>query len=95
MEIKRTTEIVVETERRFVVHQTEHTEQIVCPVCAELMLTAEQAAGVFDISHRAVFQLVERGMVHFAETQAGVLFVCPSSVAAVCSVKKEIAGEVL
>lgn len=95
MEIKRTTEIVVETERRFVIHQTAHTEQIACPDCSELMVTAEQAAGVFDISHRAVFQLVEHGMVHFAETQAGVLFVCPQSLSAICSIKKEIAGEVL
>lgn len=95
MEIKRTTEIVVETERRFVVHQPEHTEQILCSKCADLMLTAEQAAAVFDISHRAIYQLVENGTAHFAETEAGVLFVCPRSLADVCRVKGRITGESL
>jgi len=81
MEIKRTTEILIETERRFVVHHPEHAEQIVCAHCAELMLTAEQTAIVFKISHRAVYQLVEQGTLHFVETEAGVLFVCPRSLA--------------
>ncbi|PYS70052.1 MAG: hypothetical protein DMF69_14875 [Acidobacteria bacterium] len=81
MEIKRTTEILVETERRLVVHQPEHVEHIVCSSCNELMVTTEQAAIILDLSHRAIYQLVENGTAHFAETDTGVLFVCPNSLA--------------
>ena len=45
MEIKRTTEIVVKKNRRFVVRQQEHTEQVFCSSCCESMLTAEQTAA--------------------------------------------------
>jgi hypothetical protein len=79
MEIKRTTEILVETERRYVVHQPDNVEQVFCPGCNELMITAEQAAVIFELSHRTVYQLVENGTAHFTETETGVLFVCPNS----------------
>lgn len=85
MEIKRTTEIFVETERRFVVHQPEHAEQIFCPNCAESMLTAEQVAVVFDISRRAVYQFIENGTAHFVETETGAVMICASSLAAILS----------
>ena len=87
MEIKRTTEIVVEKKRRFVVRQQEHPEQVFCSSCSESMLTAEQAAAVFAVSRRAVYQMVENGTVHFTETGAGVLFICPGSLADICNIK--------
>ena len=95
MEIKRTTEIVVESERRYVVHHPENSELIICPSCSETMVTAEQAAIVLALSHRAVFQLVENGSVHFAETENGVLFVCLRSLAEAWLVVRKLAGEVL
>jgi hypothetical protein len=95
MEIKRTTEIVVETERRYVIHQADHIEQVSCSICNVLMFTAEQVAVVFDLSHRAVYQLVENGTAHFAETETGALFVCPNSFANLVAVKKTLTGEVL
>ena len=79
MKLKRTTEILVETERRYVVHQPDHIEQVICSTCNESMITAEQAAVLFDLRHRAVYQLVENGTAHFVETETGVLFVCPKS----------------
>ncbi len=95
MEIKRTTEILVETERRYVVHQPDQFEPVFCSICNELMITAEQAAVVFDLSNRAVYQLVENGTPHFAESETGALFVCPNSLADLVSTKKKITGEVL
>ena len=95
MEIKRTTQVVVETERRYVVHQPEHTESIICSSCNEVMLPAEQAAMVFDLSTRKVYQLVEKGTTHFVETETGTLFVCLPSLAESCSTKERITGEVL
>lgn len=80
MELKRTTEIFVETNRRFVIRQPEESaEQIVCPNCAEPMLAAEQIAQIFGISQRRIFQLVETGGAHFAETNAGAVIICPAS----------------
>jgi hypothetical protein len=95
MEIKRTTQVVVETERRYVVHQPEHTETVICSSCSEVMLAAEQAALVLDLSNRTVYQLVEKGTAHFVETETGALFVCLRSLAEGCSTSERITGESL
>ena len=79
MEIKRSTEISVEKTRRFVIRQPETNELISCPVCGELMLTAEAAAALFHIKYRRVYQLIEANAAHFTETETGAMFVCPQS----------------
>ena len=93
MEFKRTTEIFVETNRRFVIRQPESAEQIACPNCAEPMLAAEQIARILGVSQRRIFQLVETGAVHFAETETGILLICPNSLAEILANLKEIKGE--
>lgn len=82
MELKRTTEIFVETKRRFVIHQPESGEPVYCPACDQQMLAAEQAAALFHINCRSVYRLIEAGAAHFAETATGAALVCPSSLAA-------------
>ena len=82
MEIKRTTEIFVETNKRFVIHQPDTTEQFFCPNCNEPMLGVEATAALFGISHRAVYRLIEQNAAHFAETVSGAAMLCPSSLAA-------------
>ena len=79
MEFKRKTEFFVETSRRLVIHQPESSEQFFCPQCSEPMLTAEQTASLLDVSHRAIYQMVENGTSHFLETETGVLMVCPNA----------------
>lgn len=79
MEIKRTTEISIEKTRRFVIRQPETDATISCPTCNEPMLSAEAAATLFHIRCRLVYQIVEAGATHFLETEAGAMFVCPSS----------------
>jgi hypothetical protein len=59
------------------------------------MLPAEQAAVVFNLSNRAVYQLVEKGITHFVETERGELFVCLRSLAEGCSTRERLIGEVL
>jgi hypothetical protein len=81
MEITRTTDIWVETKRRFFVHQTQSNEQLLCASCAGQMITAEVSAALLGISRRLVYRLVEAEIVHFSETEAGVIFVCPDSFA--------------
>jgi len=79
MEIKRSIEISVEKTRRFVIRQPEADETLLCPVCGELMLTAEAAAVLFRVKCRLVYQIIEADAAHFLETETGAMFVCPSS----------------
>lgn len=81
MEITHTTDILVETKRRFIIRQPQTEERIVCPNCGELMLTIERTAVLLSVSQLAVFRLIETSAAHFIETGAGVLFVCPNSLA--------------
>lgn len=73
------TEISVEKTRRFIIRLPETDKTIRCPACGEVMLTAETAAVLFRVKCRLVYQLVELGAAHFVETEAGAMFVCPSS----------------
>ena len=93
MEFKRTTEIIVATSRRVVIRQPETAEQYLCPRCDEAMLAAEQIAVAFGLSRRAVYQIVESGAAHFAETETGILLVCPNSLAETLAPSTELKGE--
>jgi predicted RNA-binding Zn-ribbon protein involved in translation (DUF1610 family) len=44
MEIKRRTEILIETSRQIVVGDSESSEHFTCPQCGNQMVTAEHAA---------------------------------------------------
>ncbi|MCY7348045.1 MAG: hypothetical protein LH614_17775 [Pyrinomonadaceae bacterium] len=95
MEIKRTTEIFVETNRRLVIRQPESAEHFLCPNCNDAMLAAEQIAVVFGISRRAVYQIIETEAAHFVETETGFLLVCPNSLAKILANRTETLGEKL
>ncbi|HEX8265437.1 MAG TPA: hypothetical protein VF596_08535 [Pyrinomonadaceae bacterium] len=81
MEIKRTIEIFIETERRSIVCQSERGEQTFCPGCGEMMLTSEQAAAALETNCRTVFRMVESGSIHFSETKTGSVMICLPSLA--------------
>lgn len=82
MAIKRTTEIFIEATRRFVVCQSESSEQVACQVCGSPMLAAERLAVLSGVSRRAVYQSIETGKTHFVETETGAVLICPPSFAA-------------
>ena len=82
MEIKRKIEITLETNKRCIVRLPDDWDEgIFCPQCetVELLISAEQAAAFFNISRRTVYRLADNGSLHFVETDAGAVFVCPSS----------------
>ncbi len=81
MKIKRSTEIIIETNRKFVIRGADSAEQIFCLACSEVLIGIEAAPALFGISQLAVFRLVEQKAVHFAETEAGAVMLCPSSLA--------------
>lgn len=94
MESKRILEIFVTTQRTFTVRPTgPDIAPPICPQCAAPMVLAEQAAMGCGLSRRTLYQLVERGAVHFLETEAGWLWVCPPSLAALAAPHPH--GEVL
>lgn len=80
MEIKRKFEWQVATKRRFIVHLSSTKQQIFCPECGEPMLTAEQTAGVFGITQRSIFQIIETKPTHFTELDS-VVMICLDSLA--------------
>ena len=83
MEIKRKFEMLVATNRRYIVHQSTPGKQIACAECGEPMLTTEQAAGLFDIKQRRIFQIIENEAAHFTENATGVVMICMTSLAEV------------
>lgn len=83
MEIKRKFEMSVATNRRYIIRQAASVKQIACAECGEPMLTAEQAANLFDIKQRRIFQIIEAQAAHFTEIETGAVIICLSSLAAV------------
>ena len=76
MEIKRTTEILVETRRRFVIVQPENVGRILCPRCAGQMIEPETAASLLAVSRRYIYRQIEKPDAHFVETETGIVLVC-------------------
>ena len=72
-------EIVVETTRRVTLRRPGAEPAARCGQCSELLVPTEAAVAVTGLSSRAIHRLVEAGEVHFAETPAGALLVCPNS----------------
>jgi len=83
MEIKRRTEILIETQRQIVVHDSDSSGRFTCPQCGETMLAAEHAAVVFGISRRAAYQFIERENAHFVEIETGAVMLCLPSLTAI------------
>ncbi len=83
MEIKRKFEMLVATNRRYVIRQSTPGGQIACAECGEPMLMTEQAAKIFGIKQRRIFQIIETEAAHFTEIEAGAAMVCLTSLAEV------------
>ena len=83
MEIKRKISMSQKTDRRFIIRSTKNLEQIECAECDSKMLPVEKVAALFEIKQREIFQFIEKGLVHFVETQNSSVMVCLSSVSIV------------
>ncbi len=81
MEIKRKFEMLVATNRRYIIRQSPSVAQIACAECGEPMLRVEQAANIFGIKQRRIFQIIETEAAHFTETEAGAVMICITSLA--------------
>lgn len=85
MKTKKTTLIFTETHEALSVRLNlgaqPHRPSLLCEVCATEtpLLTPEEAAPRAGLSVRAVYRLVEDGLLHFKETPDGLLLVCPAN----------------
>ena len=84
MKTKKRTLIVQETHEvlsvRRIVDAPPRRAPAWCRECAgEVpLLTPEEAALATGVGARAVYRLVEAGLIHFQETPDGLLLVCPN-----------------
>jgi hypothetical protein len=76
---KRRLEIVIETERRVSFRRFSPLPPTLCEQCSGPMVFVEQVVAATGLSSRAIHRLVETGEIHFAETPAGALLICPNS----------------
>ncbi|MBP6004132.1 MAG: hypothetical protein KA746_11920 [Pyrinomonadaceae bacterium] len=83
MQIKREFEITSCSSRRIIIRQApDEATSVICAKCGEPMVAAGQAAKLLGIGQRRIFQIIENGAVHFAETESGVAIICLKSLAA-------------
>ena len=76
---RRRTVTTIETrEVLFVRRLVPETPALPCAECADAagMLTPQEAARRAGVTQRTIYRWVEDGLVHFAETADGRLFVC-------------------
>jgi hypothetical protein len=86
MKTKKTVLIFHETHETLSVHLVPHVQPrrafVLCEECASevTLLAPEEAAFVSRLNVRAIYRLVETGLIHFKETADGLLLVCPINV---------------
>lgn len=80
---QQTTEFYIETRERIVFRRTSAQEvETVCAACggaAAVFIVPERAAFLFDLTTREIYRRIERGAIHFLETDAGATLVCAAS----------------
>jgi len=80
--IKKKREITVETTQQFVISsRPQGPAGNWCHVCGDQvgMVSTEQAAVMIGVSSRTIYQCVESGQIHFADTPEGLLLICLKS----------------
>ena len=79
---KARTQITVRTDEVLIIRTTRVGSRTPCPECtgATLLVTTEEAIALTSVSSREIYRWVEKGWVHFAESPAGALLVCPDSI---------------
>jgi hypothetical protein len=87
MIINRKIEMLIATKESYIIRKSSSDARTVCAKCGEPTLTAQQTAGIFGITQRRIFRLIEAGAAHFTETETGAVMICLSSLATVLDQK--------
>ena len=80
MKITRKTNILIETQRQFVVRRESADEPMRCEPCDQPMFSVQTAADFFAVSSRTIYRLIESESIHFVETERNEIYVCPISI---------------
>jgi hypothetical protein len=77
----RKIEIRIEKRERITFFQPPGEIRVVCALCQtpSIFIAPEHAAVSFNITMREIFRRIERGFVHFLETESGLTLVCTAS----------------
>jgi hypothetical protein len=75
---KRRTEIAFELEQVLVVQRRCGSAAGWCAGCAGevVMLTPDEAASITSATTRGLYRMVDAGMIHFTETESGLIRLC-------------------
>ncbi len=70
--------VTTETHEVLIIRRRSGVQTRLCTACTDGvgMLTPVEAAHRAGVTQRAIYRWVEEGLVHFAETSDGQLFVC-------------------
>ena len=81
MKVRRMTKVTIQTNETLVLRPSQVTVLAHCAECAAEveMLTAGAAASRVGLPLRSIYRSIEAGQLHFLETSAGVVLVCPNS----------------
>ncbi|HWP42833.1 MAG TPA: hypothetical protein VNO14_06340 [Blastocatellia bacterium] len=74
--------IIIETEvERLIVIRGHDSLVAWCGLCADqtVMIRPDHAARLCRITSRAIYRMVEAGLLHFIETTDGLIFICRNS----------------
>jgi hypothetical protein len=75
MEVIRKTSITLKKQQSVFINTTK-TKKFLCEKCAMEMLPLQQIALLKGISTRDIYRLIEKGEIHFVETDKREVFVC-------------------
>ena len=81
MKISRKIEVMRATKHQYIIRKSSPDTPAFCAECGEPMLTAEQTAGIFRVTQRRIFRIIEANAAHFTETETGAVMICLSSLA--------------
>lgn len=79
---QRTVEIFIETREKIIFRQTTAQEiERVCEACRTrtVFVAPERAISFAGLTAREIYRRIERGAIHFIETDTGATLVCAAS----------------
>lgn len=80
MEIIKKTNVIIRTARKLIIYQPASAEKIRRRQCGGQMMQAQTSADFYAVSSRKIYRFIEREEIHFVETLANKIYICPISI---------------
>ncbi len=71
----------METREVVVIRSSGKLKRDFCPACSEQvsLIAIDEAVKISGVGSRAIYRLIDEGLIHFAETEDGVAKICPAT----------------